>query len=193
MRGSQAREREGVRADVALEVDGFLARQSREAGDVEGDGGREARGVGDEVGDVVVGGCGVLGMRVLAIYGFDYQSGEKSPAWRCVCIGIYLCVASPRTLCRKVIGITYMRSPFVPARAVDGQVVDVDVAGLGGIVDLLQLSHCFLPWYLSLLSRFACRAGTILLCLYQNLGNSFFFSLDALGMSLLHSHKSQWW
>ena len=66
MRGSQAREREGVRADVALEVDGFLARQSREAGDVEGDGVREARGVGDEVGDVVVGGCGVLGMCVLA-------------------------------------------------------------------------------------------------------------------------------
>ena len=66
MRGSQAREREGVRADVALEVDGFPACQSREAGDVEGDGGREARGVGDEVGDVVVGGCGVLGMCVLA-------------------------------------------------------------------------------------------------------------------------------
>ena len=60
MRGPQAREREGVRADVALEVDDFLACQGRQAGDVEGDGVREARGVGNEVGDVVVGGCGVL-------------------------------------------------------------------------------------------------------------------------------------
>lgn len=159
MRGSQAREREGVRADVALEVDGFLARQSREAGDVEGDGGREARGLGDEVGDVVVGGCGVLEMCLLAINGFDCQSGKKRPAWSCVCVYIYVCEASQADGTKKSIGITYMRSPFVPARAVDGQVVDVDVARLGGIIDLLQLSHCFLPWYLSLsFSWFVSRA-----------------------------------
>lgn len=90
MRGSQAREREGVRTDVALEVDGFLARQSREARDVEGDGMRDARWVGDEVGDVVVGGCGVLRMCLSAIDGFDCQNGEKSPALSFVCICMYV-------------------------------------------------------------------------------------------------------
>ena len=64
-----------------------------------------------------------------------------------MCIGIYVCEASQADDMRREIDITYMRSPFVPACAVDGQVVDVDVAGLGGIIDLLQLSHCFLPWY----------------------------------------------
>lgn len=45
---------------MALEVDDFLVCQSWEARDVESDGAREARWGGDEVGDVVVGGCGVL-------------------------------------------------------------------------------------------------------------------------------------
>lgn len=64
MRGPQAREREGVCADVALEVDDFLVRERRQARDVERDCVREARGVGDQVGDVVVWGCGVLCMCV---------------------------------------------------------------------------------------------------------------------------------
>lgn len=35
-----------------------------------------------------------------------------------------------------------MRSTLVPTRAVDGEIVDVDVARLGGIA-LLLLRHCF--------------------------------------------------
>lgn len=46
MRGSEAGEREGVCADVALEVDDFLVCQRGEARDVEGDGVGEERGFG---------------------------------------------------------------------------------------------------------------------------------------------------
>lgn len=60
MRGAEAGEREGVGADVALEVDDVFVLQGGEAGSVEGDCVGEARGGGDEGGDVVVGGCGVL-------------------------------------------------------------------------------------------------------------------------------------
>lgn len=60
MRGSEACEREGVCADVALKVGDFLALQRGEARSVEVHDVGEERGGGDEVGDVVVGGRGVL-------------------------------------------------------------------------------------------------------------------------------------
>ena len=48
--------------------------------------------------------------------------------------------------------LTYMRRPLVPARAIDGEVVDVDVAGLDGGVDLL-LRHVLLSFPLDFPSR----------------------------------------
>jgi hypothetical protein len=41
-----------------------------------------------------------------------------------------------------------VRSPLIPTRAIDGQVIDVDIAGLSSI-DLLWLSHCCLSYFLN--------------------------------------------
>ena len=60
---AEAREGERVGADVALQVDGALAGEGAEEGEVEGYDGAQGAGVGEEVVDCVFFCCGVLDWR----------------------------------------------------------------------------------------------------------------------------------